>query len=310
MIQNTLYKKFSIGISFSQINDKELISIISDFKDTIHDIYFSPVEDISFQSRYGIYDFNNTTYGQRLEALTNVINVAKGIGIKTTITLNTRKNVNEAFLIYKNYKTLFNIDQVTTTSDLATIIHHYDMNEKLICSYNEGIYNKEKLKKVIDLNCFSSIVLGNHFMRDFKAFEYLNKKNIETILLINNGCLSNCKNFCRQHGVCENNFTESKKHCSPMELYSKESLFPEELHKYYLNRTTVKIFKLSTRPINYSEYKDLMLSYISGNSEKYIKNSKYNYHLYGRLAYFKSFYSDFNYQDISSQKDRIWNSIT
>lgn len=308
MIQTSLYKKFSIGVSFGQITDMEFISLMKEFKDFIHDIYFSPVEDILYQSRYGIYNFDNTTAHQRLKFLYNVINVAKCYEIQTTLTLNTRRDVNESFDIYKNYKNIFNMNQVTTTSDLAIIINRYNKNEKIICSYNEGIYSNKKLKDLIDLNCFSAIVLGNHFLRDFKTFDFLYKKKIETVLLVNNGCLSDCQNFCKQHKICEEKFNESLTSFSVEELYAKESLFPEELHKFYLNDGLIKVIKLSTRPIKYTEFRDLLNSYISGDSEQYINKTKYNYHLYGRLAYFKKFYNDFNYHNIISQKKKIWSS--
>ena len=229
--------------------------------------------------------------------------------INISLTLNTKKNIDESFQIYKKYKNLFEIDQVTSISELATIIHQYDNKEKIVCSYNEGIYSIESLQKLIKLNCFSAVVLGNKFLRDFRTFDYVTKNNLECILLINNGCVSECRNFCKLKGVCEQNFRNTLSNITPVELYSKESLFPEELHKYYISNKAIKLFKLSTRPIKKREYIDLLESYITGNSKPYILHNNFNYHLYGRLAFFKEFYNFFEYKDIISEKENIWKNI-
>ena len=308
-----LFKKLSIGISFGYITSEELIRLFGKYSDYIHDVFFSPTETIRLQTRHNIYNFSNTTNDERLQELDRVIQFVKGKEIKTSLVLNASMSSPEYMLeILDIYLKRYSIDSVTTTSPVAKLIRDNSFILPVVCSYNEGISNLNDLTRAVESNLFDSIVLGNSFIRNFHAFSYIKEHGLSTILLVNNGCSFGCTNFCRSNNndYCKNLFNKRITDCgSVTELYAQQSLFPEELFQHYANNRNIDILKLSSRPISYNEYDDLLQSYTSWNSRDFINKTSRNYHLYARLGHFGNYYKDFDYDIIIRQKENIWQAI-
>lgn len=308
-----LFKKLSIGISFGYITSEELIRLFGKYSDYIHDVFFSPTETIRLQTRHNIYNFSNTTNDERLQELDRVIQFVKGKEIKTSLVLNASMSSPEYMLeILDIYLKRYSIDSVTTTSPVAKLIRDNSFILPVVCSYNEGISNLNDLTRAVESNLFDSIVLGNSFIRNFHAFSYIKEHGLSTILLVNNGCSFGCTNFCRSNNndYCKNLFNKRITDCgSVTELYAQQSLFPEELFQHYANNRNIDILKLSSRPISYNEYDDLLQSYTSCNSRDFINKTSRNYHLYARLGHFGNYYKDFDYDIIIRQKENIWQAI-
>ena len=312
-MSNWLYKRLSIGISFGYITADELIKIIDRYSEFIHDVYFSPTESIRLQTRLNIYDFVKTTNDERLFELDKVIQFVKRKDIKTSLVLNASMSSPEYMMtILEQYYNRYAIDSVTTTKSVAKLIRQSTFNLPIVCSYNEGISNTNDLSKAIASNFFDSIVLGNSFIRNFPSFSMIKEHGLKTILLVNNGCSFGCTNFCRSNNndYCKNLFNKRITDCgSVTELYAQQSLFPEELFQHYANNRNIDILKLSSRPISYNEYDDLLQSYTSCNSRDFINKTSRNYHLYARLGHFGNYYKDFDYDIIIRQKENIWQAI-
>lgn len=307
-----LQKKLSVGVSFGQISSEEQIRIFDKYSVYIHDVFFSPTESIRLQTRYNIYDFSNTTNEDRLRELDKVVEYLKKKGIKISLVLNASMSSPNLMLeILERYHKRYSLDSVTTTKPVAELIKKNQFNLPIVCSYNEGISSMNDLISVIDSKLFDSIVLGNSFIRDFRAFSMIKKYGLSTILLVNNGCSFGCANFCRaSNGYCENLFNKRLKDCGgASELYAQQSLFPEELFLHYKNNPNIDVLKLSSRPITYAEYDDLLGSYISGNSLDFIKKTTRNYHLYARLGHFGHYYTEFDHKTIQIKKEQIWKDI-
>lgn len=305
-----LYKRLSIGVSFGYISAEEQIRLFDKYSDYIHDVYFSPTESIRLQTRYNIYAFNNTTNEERQKELGRIIQFVKRKGIKTSLVLNASMTSPEYMIELLNcYNKRFEIDSVTTTHSVAKLVRKTSFNLPIICSYNEGISTLGDLSNAIESQLFDSIVLGNSFIRDFNAFSTIKEHGLSTILLVNNGCSFGCTNFCRSNtsNYCKTLFeSRVKNNGSVSELYALQSLFPEELFQHYKDNSNIDIMKLSSRPISYTEYDDLLNSYISGNSIEYIKKTFRNYHLYARLGHFGKYYPDLDYNAILYLKKLIW----
>lgn len=312
-MNNWLKKKLSIGLSFGYLSVDENISIIEKYADYIHDIYFSPVESLRLQTRLKIYDFDNTTQETRRTDLNKVIAVAKSKGIKISFVLNANMvSPKEMADLFKVYNDRYKIDSVTTTTEVAKIIKSQYPKMYITCSYNEGISTKAKLESVVSSGLFDSIVLGNSFIRDFDTFAYVRNHGLSTVLLLNNGCSFGCTNFCRsnEHDYCRRLFTERLKNIGTAStLYALQTIFPEELDTYYKGSNNIDVLKLSSRPITYDEYVDLLESYISGESKSFIEKTTRNYHLYGRLGHFSKYYDEFEYRSILMMKESIWRNI-
>lgn len=308
-----LFKKLSIGISFGYITSEELIRLFDKYSDYIHDVFFSPTETIRLQTRHNIYDFSNTTNYERQQELDKVIQFVKGKEIKTSLVLNASMSSPEYMMeILDIYHKRYSIDSVTTTSPVAKLIRNNSFEFPVVCSYNEGISNLNDLSRAIESNLFDSIVLGNSFIRNFNAFSLIKEQGLSTILLVNNGCSFGCINFCRSNNdnYCKKLFDKRLADSeSASELYAQQSLFPEELFKHYKDNSSIDVLKLSSRPISYTEYDDLLHSYTSCNSCDFINKASRNYHLYARLGHFGDYYKDFDYNTIIRKKEIIWSTI-
>lgn len=311
-MKKSFVKKLSVGYSSSYFNFEQWKQIIEKYSDYIHDIYFSPVEDLCFQTRRNTYNFKATTIEERREQISEIIKLAQKNDIKTKLVLNVPNmisNVNDNVKQYLLYKERFSIDYVTTFVSVAEEIKKYDSNAKILCSYNQGITNIEMLKNILEKNIFYAIVLGERFIRDFKAFELIKNYGVKNELLVNNACMLNCGTFCSIFRYCESNFNKNLYNKGINRLYAETSLFPEELYTYYEPSKLIDIYKLSTRPCEFWELDNMIESYISGVSEKYLCNDIRNYHLYGRLTFFIKHYGELDYYKILSLKKQIWDDI-
>jgi hypothetical protein len=310
MENKLLHKKFSIGISFSLMSAEQYVSILRKYNKYINDVYFSPVEDIKYQTRINTYDFSNTTISQRREDLSKVLEFARCNDIKLNLSLNAHNNsAEEQLRLFDFYNSVYQIDSITTFSTLARLIKKQFHFSQIICTYNEGIDNQKKLNQVLKSGLFTDIVLGNSLIRDYSAFQLVNQHKTKVKLLLNNGCLFECKNFCKSKNLCERIFIEQSQLEDIHTMYARQSIFPEEMHAKFLPSNLVDVYKLSTRPISYQKMISLLDSYIEGKSEKYIVSSANNYHLYARLSYFSDYYSNLNYSKVLLEKDIIWSKI-
>ena len=310
-MNESLKKKFSIAVSFGQITPHEYIFLLDKYKEYIRDIYFSPTESIRYQTRNKIYDFANTTNEERRSMLQKVLSFAKNHNIACNMTLNAPMiSAIEQAHMYQSYSTLFQIDRVTTTQEIAQCLREQGSNSKLICSYNEGITTRKHLLNIIESGLFDSIVLGGKFLRDITTFNLIKKKGLQTILMLNTGCCMNCASFCkiRNGKYCVDLFNTNVNKIGVERMYAIQSVFPEEIRDFYLQTDVIDTYKLASRPIDYYELDKLLQSYISCDSKSYIEKSKTNYHLYGRLAHFIPHYQSFNYETMLSIKKSLWNT--
>lgn len=311
--ESQLYKKFSIGISFYRMSAEDWINVFSQYSQYINDVFFSPIESLDFQTRRNIYNYDTQNQEFLDSQLKTVLDAAKQKGIARKIVLNVPIFIdNEETLLraYEKYKDNYNMEYVTTFLSCAKRIKEMDSTQKIICSYNQGITTHQELERILETDVFYSIVLGTNFLRDFNAFNLIHRYKQKVELLLNNGCMPNCKSFCRLPNIyCESNFADNLSRKDINYLYAECSTFPEEIHKHYLTSNLIDYFKLSTRPINYGGMVDMLSSYITGNSWSYIRSSVINYNLYGRLAHFHKHYGELQYAQILNYKKEIWENL-
>lgn len=308
-----LKQRFSLAVSFGDITPEEYIGVLEEYKYYIHDIYFSPTENLKFQTRKRIYDFNETSDEERKSMLQKVITYAHNNDIECCMTLNTPLvSTHEQVDTFERYQSYMQIDHLTTTLNVAKIIRQRSINIPLICSYNEAITNKEHLMNIVKEGIFEAIVLGGQFLRDLHTFEFLKKNGLKTILMLNTGCCVNCTSYCKNlnKNYCINLFNKNKKKYGIEYMYAQQSIFPEEIQEHFLLSNSVNIFKLASRPIKVNELNNLLSTYVSLDSKSYIEKSKQNYHLYGRLALFSPYYDTLDYNSISNIKKDIWATNT
>lgn len=308
-----LNKKLSVGISMNLITADQWCDILKQYSKYIHDIYFSPVDSMLFQSRRTIYDFSNTTIEQRENELKQVIESARKHNIKLKLVLNSkevRDRFDDCVDKYKYYKDLYEIEFVTTYIEIARRIKAYDNTARIICSFNQGISSRTMLEEIIKEKLFYGIVLGERFLHDFAAFKLLNEAHVIMELLVNNGCMLNCGCFCVNNvPFCKDNYYKNLEKKGLVHLYAECSILPEELTYFYAPTNSIDIYKLSTRPIDYNEISNMMESYTTGESKSFIDKNKRNYHLYCRLTHFSPFYNDIEYNDLVEIKKEMWHNL-
>lgn len=310
MIQ--LNKKLSVGLSLSYISLEQWECVLKEYSSYIHDVYFSPIEDLRFQTRRNTYNFKKSTSEERSEALSCLIKLARELGIKTKLVLNVPDlidNLDDNVKQYIVYKERYSIDYVTTFIKAAKEIKRIDPEAKIICSYNQGITSVNMLKRFLEQELFYAIVLGGRFLRHFNAYKLVKDFGVKTELLVNNACMLNCGSFCSTYGYCENNFTKNLCNKGITYLYGETSLLPEELSFYYFPSELIDIYKLSTRPCGYWELSHMLESYTKGSSIEFLKNDVRSYHLYGRLAFLIKYYEKIDLKEMLDIKTHIWSTL-
>lgn len=308
-MDSTLYKKFSVAVSFGQISPNEYVAVLEKYKDYIHDVFFSPTESLRYQTRNKIYDFASSTNDERRRMLEHVLAFARNNDISCSMTLNApMASLEEQVETFKIYSSLYPIDQLTTTLQIARKVREQGSDIPMICSYNEAITNISHLVNVLDSGLFQTVVLGGRFLRELDVFRLIKERNVKTVLMLNTGCSMNCASFCkiRNKNYCIDLFNSNASQIGIEKMYATQSIFPEEIKDYYLPSKVVDIFKLASRPIDKEELDKLIASYVALDSKSYISISAKNYHLYGRLAHFVPHYEEFDYDRIVNTKSQLW----
>ena len=305
-----IYNRLSIAISFGCISAFDYIKVIDKYKPFIHDLFFSPVEDIKFQTRRLNYDFASTTIKERYDELTKVIDYANNSNLSITLTLNSpNMTTTEAVEVFELYYKKYNIKNVTTFCDIASSLKERYSDLNFICSYNEGITDLSKLKQILNLKLFKTIVFGSSMLHNFQAFKLAKEQGNKVSIIANTGCMLDCHLFCRKSFLCKSQFDRHLRDEGINHLYATTSIFPEELLTYYLPSGNIDYIKLASRPINKEELDKLLNAYTNGNTLSFIQNSESNYHLYGRLGHFAPHYSEIDFNEVLLEKQKMWKQI-
>ena len=308
-INDSLRRRFSVAVSLGQISPEEYINILSQYKDYIHDVYFSPTESLKYCTRKNIYDFSSTSNNERQTMIRKILMFAQENGIEICLTLNASMvSASEMADLFELYQSWIHLDHITTTHEVAKIIKRRNYHIPITCSYNEAIVTHKHLMGILNDDIFDTIVLGGRFLRDLKAFELVKSMGKNTVLMLNTGCCVNCASFCRNPDkhYCVELFRKNLTLLGIEYMYANQTIFPEEIGTYYLPSAAVDIFKLASRPIKSEELKSMLSSYTSLDSQSFIEKSMENYHLYGRLNHFVPHYTQLNYKNILKYKESIW----
>ena len=296
-----LIKKFSIGTSL-QISLDEYKYIINNYGKYIHDIYFSPPLGDKYHSRTTV--MKELACIKAHDYLFEVLNLFKANGILIELALNTYNLADEDIINAIQYITsIIEIDSIVTLNEYGHIVKKIIPNKQIIYSYNNGVRTQSDIDNID--NIFNEIVLGNSAIRNFNLVSYAKTKKFITKLLINNGCSFNCL-WCRNDNLCKSIFEKNLKYFTVEQLYAMQSIFPWELHKYYLNNNNIDRLKISNRPCSFDYLTKCLYSYINNYDQDLIKNNVGYYHLWGRLGQIPHFYRSFDFKRINEFKKMLW----
>lgn len=294
-------KRFNVGLTLD-CDEKSLDEFLSQYSKYIDEVYFSlPIGD-KFHSRRGIRkQFSN----EKTRALfPQLLRLYRKHGIKLELVLNTNLLTNEELESARDYLVGLDLypDSVCMLQEYAPVIQDIFPNCNYILSYNSGIRTIEEVDCITDK--FDSWVVGSSAIRDNELFAHIKERGSQVILLINNGCSFNCE-WCREQKQCYPTFKANRKERSVEYLYAMQSVMPFEIHDGTIDVSLIKTFKISNRSSNLTYLKNCLDSYMNNSVTPYIKASKLNYGLWGRLAWFWKYFTFFSFKRVVKYKEEV-----
>ena len=297
-------KKFNIGLTL-ETNLKEFEEFLKKYHIYINSFYFSPPVNRYFHTRTKVWQIFLLPGKKKM--FWKMLRMIKSYGIELELLLNTLvlkdEYIKEASLLLKENN--IEIDSVCFLTQYYESVENYFPNKKHILSFNNGFRSKTEIDKMIDTYKFDSIVLGSAFIRNSRLFSYLESKNKEVYLLLNNGCSFNCTTCNNVGTVCSSFFKENLKKHSVEYLYALQSIFPYELHEGIIDTSNVKCFKISNRSNKLKFIKNALDSYITNEVDKYISKDKMSYAYWGRAGYFWRHFKKMDLEKIYQHKEKI-----
>lgn len=298
--------KFSFGLSLN-IELEQYEKIIEQFKPFLNSVYFSLPFGDEFHTRMGVrkeYSDKNA-----LKKLLNILELFKKKGIKLEAIINQYHiDLNKLKSVLDYVDELFEVDSICCLDEYFEIINnHYNGKMYIISSFNNGIVS------INNIDCYKNynmLVLGKQFLRNIEDIKLVKQKGFDIKLLINNGCAFNCYSCREGQRKCVEVFKNNLKFYTPEQLYAKQSFFPWELKKLFVDlkgSQYIDEIKLSSRPCTYKYLKDCLESYIyNRNEKKYIEETTKNYHLWGRQANLIEYFSEFDVENLNKIKEKLW----
>lgn len=296
--------KFSIGLTLLASTKEEWFKIIDKYHNSISYIYYSPNIN-GFFSRGLVFDVTELDDSEQYD----VLNYARSKGIQTELAINTNKDFNKddlSKILYDERAKHIPDSIVTYSRFLDTCINVFP-ECKYTLSYNEGIRHPRDIEK-IDKR-FTSIILGNRWIRDRSMFETVKENGFEVELLVNNGCSHNCQ-YCFTDGKCQYYFNMNIARYDINVITAINTIFPFELSEYEL-WGIIDNYKLSTRPHSYEMIVFLLESFINKNNldNLFINNNSEHVDSIFNLKHYRPFYSFINMSEVVRIKKDEWNIV-
>lgn len=302
-------RKFSIGLSLSEMTYEEYIKIIDKYHNFISYIYYSPpLED--FSSRDSLMDAyeKKETISEELK----ILNYARSKGIKLELAINFEDELDSEYLkaVLKISKKSIEPDSIVTYNHyISDCIEIFGEDKYYVLTYNHSFLSKLEIKE-IDKR-FNCIVIGNRWIRNKEFYDECKKQGFETKLLLNNGCSHNCS-YCitpkkyREKNIewdCEDILNKNIEIFGMEQTIAVQTIFPFELDLLFKHDD----YKISNRPSSYNELKctlDLYLNKINildSNKHKLIFDSM------TRLYHFQEHYNEkINFKNVITKKKELF----
>lgn len=259
-----MLKKYSIGISLINCSKDEWFEILQKYKDSISYVYYSPNSFEFFSRRCDESTFDNVNDNEQYLVLER----ARQLGIKTELAINARRDMNESDVEFmlKKEKEKHIPDYVVTYTNYVNVVSSVFPECELTLSYNEGIMSESDLY-YIDKR-FSTIILGNRWLRNKSIFKKAHMLGFKVELLVNNGCVHNCT-YCFSKGSdgkgCETFFDSAVKRADINQVLAICSVSKDEIFEHFENWNLITNYKISTRPFSHQRV-SLILDYYLGES--------------------------------------------
>lgn len=295
-------KKFNVGLTL-RTTLKRAEKFFAKYARYIDEVYFSlPLGD-RFHSRKTVCR-QFKAFGSK-KKFWKLLKIIKSHGIKLEMVLNTGSLTESDVTAAKDLLAAngVEIDSVCFMDEYYSLVEKHFPDKLRICSYNNLFQSLKDVDRI--KNDYDRFVLGGALIRSGEALDFVHeKKNAETILLLNNGCSFNCRG-CRQAAFCEPTFKNNLKHSSLEYLYALQSILPHELYDGTVCVEKVDKFKISNRSSGIGYLFKCIDSYMNDNALSYIKKNKNNLALWCRLGQFWGKFTKIDVEKMLGYKSEI-----
>lgn len=294
-------KRFNVGLPLDS-DEKSLDAFLTEYAKYIDEVYFSLPLGSKFHSRRAIQ--RQFTSKKVVDKFPRLLGLYRKHGVKLELVLNTNMLTREELQSARDYLDSFSLypDSVCILEEYAPIIRDIFPNCNYILSYNSCVRTISEVDKV--QGEYDSWVVGSAGIRNNEMLKHITSRGSDVILLINNGCSFNCT-WCVDQANCKPTFDKNKKKHSVEYLYALQSVMPFELYDGTIDVSLVKTFKISNRVSDLKYLKNCLDSYMQNNTTSYIKRSKFNYGLWGRLGWFWKYFPFFSLKRLKKYKEEI-----
>lgn len=299
-------RKFNFGLTLDT-NLNKVDKFLAKYGQYIHSLYFSPPFGKQFHSRKKIAMQFMLPWKRRL--FWQILQRARANGIEIELLLNTVGLIEADVKLAADGMARHGVmpDSVCFCQPYYQAVSKYFPTQKYIWSFNNVVRTAKEVELVAANYRVDAIVLGGCAIRNNQLFAHI-KHTIgkQVYLLLNNACSFNCAKCGNAFGIsCTDVFNKNRQTHSAEYLYALQSVFPCELYDGTINVADIYCFKLSTRSSDLTYAAKAIDSYTSGEVSTYVKQSKMNLALWGRVGYFWKLFSTMDFDEIVRCKAQI-----
>ena len=299
-------RKFNFGLTLDT-NLNKVDKFLAKYGQYIHSLYFSPPFGKQFHSRKKIAMQFMLPWKRRL--FWQILQRARDNGIELELLFNTVGLTEEDVKLVAEGMSQHGIipDSVCFCRPYYQAVTKYFPDQKYIWSFNNVVRTTKEVDEIAANYRVDAFVLGGAAIRNNDLFAHIKHTlGKQVYLLLNNACSYNCAKCGNALGIgCVDVFNKNRQTHSAEYLYALQSIFPCELSDGTINSSDVDCFKLSTRSSDLSYAAKAIDSYISGEVAEYVKQSKMNLALWGRVGYFWKLFPTMDFCEIVHCKKQI-----
>lgn len=302
MDRSQFYRKFSVGLVLDT-DRKQFREFIERYSPYIANVYFSLPMGERFHARRRVAE--QLADEKNVDLFWDLLEILQQHDIRLEVVFNTGGITPEDISAGRKLMETHNVkpDLVGIVDELYDDAIREFPEAGMVFSFNNRCNGTAGIMKIG--HSYQEYVIGRQDIRNRELMKYIReKKGAKTVLLVNNGCSFVCGGCSILRNCHEAYYREARKK-SAQSLYAMQSIFPFELHENLLDMELIDLIKISSRNSDIAYLERCIRSYLDGEEEFWIGQSRENYYLWGRLAWHSEFYHRFSLPEIIREK-REW----
>lgn len=296
-------KKFSLGLVLDT-SMEEFEAFLDEYHPYIENFYFSlPLGD-RFHSRKRVAE--QFRHEASIEQFWRQLHAIRACGIKLEVLFNTHGLSREDVAAGRRMLDSHSIDpeKVGLVNDAYDAVHTFFPEKELVYSFNNSPASISAY--AANGKQYAEYVIGRQFIRSKALVDYIHGElHGRTVLLVNNGCSHICGG-CSTMRHCIDSYRRARHNHSAEYLYALQSIMPFELHEGWIDPANVDLIKINSRNTDIQYLRRSLQSYIEGNEEKWLAQTKEHFGLWAHLTWHMKHYDSFSLERIKEIKRRLY----